>query len=138
MSAQKKAQNRVGRTPQDDLFTDMSQVHSVIPFPVQRSRKRVVIDRPEPDPIIRRCPTCGAKFADHTRRPNTVYCRSWCKTKMSYIKRDSAIALLATMPGMNEDTAFRMCYQGGLPKVEIVLKGYGYEFSRDAKNWVKA
>lgn len=137
MSARKLRTNAVGITAQADLFPDMPRVPSVVPFPDRAVRKRVVVERPEPTPVTRCCPTCGATFDDYTQRTNTIYCRAWCKTKMSYIKRDSAIELLSKQPGMNPDKAFVMVVQGGLPKAEKLLNLQGYRFERDVKAWVK-
>lgn len=137
MASRKNPQNRVGRTAQLDMFSDMPAVPSVVLFPEKKVRKRVIVERPLPEPVRRVCPTCGAIFDDYTQRPNTVYCRSSCKTKMSYIKRDTAMALLSSQPGMDSDKAFMLIEQGGLPKVEAVLNGLGYRFERDKKAWVR-
>lgn len=137
MPARKLRTNREGLTAQADLFPDMPRVMPVVQFPSRAIRKRVVVERPEPTPVTRCCPTCGATFDDYTQRSNTLYCRAWCKTKMSYIKRDTAIELLSTLPGMDADKAFVMVTKTGLPKAEKLLNLQGYQFERDVKAWVK-
>ena len=133
--ARKNRQNAVGITAQSDRFADIPPDLTVVQFPDRRIRKRVVIERPAPPPTMRTCPTCGALFEDHTRRINTAYCRAWCKTKMSYIKKDTAIQVLSQRPGMDADKAFALVEIGGLPKAEKILNSMGFVFNREQKGW---
>jgi hypothetical protein len=135
-NAQKKRIERVGVTAQVDMFHDMPRIIPAIPFPDIRQR-RVVVQRPEPEPVRRVCITCGAQFEDYTRRPNTVYCRASCKNKMSEIKRDTAVFLLAEKSGITIDAAWLVYDRTGLNAVEKGLNGLGYTFQREQKGWVK-
>lgn len=136
-NALKKRIDRVGMTAQVDMFHDMPHIIPAIPFPDIRQR-RVVVQRPEPDPVRRVCITCGAQFDDYTRRPNTVYCRASCKNKMSEIKRDTAVWLFAESTGITiEDAWLTFDTEGGLPALEKRLGALGYTFQRESKGWVK-
>lgn len=133
----KKRANSTGLTDQYDLFPDMPHIVTRVQFPDREVRKRVIIERPAPPPIRRICATCGASFDDYTRRPDTAYCRSWCKTKMSHIKRDTAVETLAKASGIALDAAWLVYDRTGLKAVEKGLNGLGYTFSRERKEWTK-
>lgn len=136
-SALKKHQDLVGGTSQGVLFAVPPAVPPAIPFPGVYTRSRVIIERPAADPVRRICPNCGASFDDYTGKPNTVYCRPYCKKRMSGIKHDTALNLLETMPLMDHRTVMELDGIGGLPHLEKLLNSFGYTFSRDAKEWVK-
>lgn len=137
-SSLKKAQNAVGITGQFDLFPDMPHVLPPVQFPDREIRKRVIIERPAAPPVRRICATCGASFDDYTRRPDTAYCRAWCKTKMSYIKRNSAVETLADASGIDLSAAWLVYDRVGLKALENTLHALGFTFSRDKKAWVKS
>lgn len=137
-STAKKQQKRVGITSQPDLFPDMPRVVYPVRFPDSEVRKRVIIERPAPPPIRRVCITCGASFDDYTCRPDTAYCRAWCKTKMSHIKRDTAVQQFAESTGITIDESWlEYDTAGGLPALEKRLNALGYRFERERKGWVK-
>lgn len=126
---------RVGVTGQHNMFPDIPDIHPVIPFPVTAQQKRVVIERPTPAPVRRICVYCGATFDDYTQRPNTTYCRSSCRVRMSELKRERAIVTLATVTNVPQDAAALVMESQGLPAVEKLLKQFGYRFEN--KEWVK-
>lgn len=134
MSRAKTAQNRVGQM----AFVDMSPISPVIPFPSSAVRKRVIIERPAPDPVRRTCPVCGAIFDDYTQRWNTIYDRTSCRVKASELKRDEAIKLLAEVMSIPVDLADDMYIQRGLKHVESLLNDAGYRWDVWSKAWVKA
>ena len=98
-------------------------------------RKRVVIERPQPAPVLRICPYCGATFEDYTQRHNTTYCRPSCKSGMYRLKRRTAITLLAQLTHAPEHVAADIADAQGLPALEKLLNKFGYHF--EAKQWCK-
>lgn len=116
----------------------------VINFPVNPavspdviSRRRVVIERPAPQPVRRECPYCGAAFDDFTQRPNTLYCRPGCRVMMSRLKKRLAIEMLATVSRAPQDKIAETVETGGLAQAEKLLEQFGYTFLIVTKSWIK-
>ena len=138
MARSKSAQLSLGLTGFDDPPPVISEIHRPIPFPSGAIRKRVVVERPTPEPVRRVCPTCGAIFDDYTKRANTLYCRSYCRVRMSEIKRDAAMESLAAAMGTTADLIDELFYaQGGLKRLETMLNQRGYHWDMESKSWLR-
>lgn len=134
MSRRNTAQNQIGLTG----FDVIPVIHPPIPFPSGATRKRVVIERPAPPPVVRTCPTCDAVFEDYTKRANTKFCRSYCRVRMSEIKRDTAMSALANAMQTTEFLIDELYYaDGGLKRLEKMLNERGYRWDMDNKAWSK-
>lgn len=134
MSRRNTAKKEVGLTPVDV----MSVIPRPIPFPSGATRKRVVIERPAPPPVMRTCPTCAAIFEDYTKRANTKFCRSYCRVRMSEIKRDTAMQTLSDVMLIPADLVDEMYYaNGGLKRLEKMLNERGYRWDMNKKAWSK-
>lgn len=135
MQNRKKQQNAVGVTAFADSYPVNPAVIPPIPFPA--IRKRVVIERPQPAPVMRCCPYCDATFADYTQRHNTTYCRASCRVAMSKLKKRTAITLLARLTSAPEYVAGYVAEKEGLPALENLLSQFGYHFKNEVKQWQK-
>lgn len=136
MSA-KKARNRVGETAGDNLPPVSPSISPPIRFPGSAVRKRVVVERPAPPPVLRTCPYCGATFEDYTRRTNTLYCRPSCRVGMSTLKKRRAADALALATSVPVSVAADVIDSQGLRAADAVLKKFGYRFDLSVKDWVK-
>lgn len=138
MSRRQSRQNAVGVTAFADSSPIAFPVSSPIKFPEREIRKRVIVERPAPPPTLRTCPTCSALFEDHTHRHNTIYCRASCRVRMSRIKRDTAIRMLAAILCMPVEFIDDNLYvPHGLKYLEQRLQQHGYCFDLNKKDWMK-
>lgn len=138
MASRKNRSNAVGQMAFLDNSPISPVIRSPIPFPGSAVSKRVVIERPAPDPVRRTCPICGAIFDDYTQRWNTLYDRTTCRVKASEIKRDTAMETLSECMGVPADLVDEMFYaDGGLKRLESMLNERGYRRDVWQKAWVK-
>jgi hypothetical protein len=121
-------------------YDDSDDVPKLVLLPVPSyvtKKRRVIIERPAPEPVRRVCAFCGAVFDDHTCQPSTVYCRPSCKRRMSELKRDQAVKVFALIIGSDDLAWSSYASDGGLPALEKRLNALGYVFSRERKGWTK-